>query len=329
MKRTVVAGLVAALSVSLAACTSAPAASPTAAGTAGQSYKIGISKYVTHASLDASVEGFKKALADAGVEVTYDEKNGNGDNATVATISSTFAASDLDLVLAVATPSAQGAAGAITDKPVLFTAVTDPVDAKLVASMEAPGANVTGTSDMNPVAEQLALVKELRPDAKRVGILYSSGEPNSAVQVQMAEEAAPGLGLELVARPIAEAREMESNLTLLSDVDAIYLPTDNKIVSSIDTVLQMTESKKIPLVVGEGDSVRKGGVATYGLDYTKLGYQTGEMALRILKDGASPATMPVETQQNISYYVNKAAAERMGVTIPESLLTNPKTEVVG
>ncbi|MBK8461619.1 MAG: ABC transporter substrate-binding protein [Nigerium sp.] len=325
MKRTVVAGLVAALSLSLAACTSAPTASPTAA--AGQSYKIGISKYVTHASLDASVEGFKKALADAGVNATYDEKNGNADNATVATISSTFAASDLDLVLAVATPSAQGAAGAITDKPVLFTAVTDPVDAKLVASLEAPGANVTGTSDMNPVAEQLALVKELRPDAKRVGILYSSGEANSVVQVELARQAAPGLGLELVVRPIAEAREMDQNLTLLSDVDAIYLPTDNKIVASIDTILQMTESKKIPLVVGEGDSVRKGGIVTYGLDYTKLGYQTGEMAIRILKDGAAPATLPVETQKDLQIYVNKAAAERMGVTIPESLLA--KAEVVG
>lgn len=325
MKRTVVAGLVAALSLSLAACTSAPTASPTAA--AGQSYKIGISKYVTHASLDASVEGFKKALADAGVNATYDEKNGNADNATVATISSTFAASDLDLVLAVATPSAQGAAGAITDKPVLFTAVTDPVDAKLVASLEAPGANVTGTSDMNPVAEQLALVKALRPDAKRVGILYSSGEANSVVQVELARQAAPGLGLELVVRPIAEAREMDQNLTLLSDVDAIYLPTDNKIVASIDTILQMTESKKIPLVVGEGDSVRKGGIVTYGLDYTKLGYQTGEMAIRILKDGAAPATLPVETQKDLQIYVNKAAAERMGVTIPESLLA--KAEVVG
>ncbi len=327
MKRTVVAGLMAALTVSLAACTSAPTASPTAAGTAGQSYKIGISQFVTHASLDASVVGFKKALADAGVEATYDEKNGNADNATVATISSTFASSDLDLVLAVATPSAQSAAGAITDKPVLFTAVTDPVDAKLVASMEAPGANVTGTSDMNPVAEQLALVKELRPDAKRVGILYSSGEANSAVQVEMAREAAPGLGLELVVRPIAEAREMDQNLNLLNDVDAIYLPTDNKIVASIDTVLQFTESKKIPLVVGEGDSVRKGGIVTYGLDYTLLGYQTGQMAVRILTEGANPATMPVETQKDLQVYVNKAAAERMGVTIPESLLA--KAEVVG
>ena len=134
----------------------------------------------------------------AGVKATYDDKNGNADNQTVATISSTFASSNLDLILAVATPSAQGAAGAIADKPALFTAVTDPVDAKLVASMDAPGANVTGTSDMNPVGEQLALVTELHPDAKRVGIIYSSGEPNSVIQVELARKAAPGLGLGLV-----------------------------------------------------------------------------------------------------------------------------------
>ena len=164
---------------------------------------------------------------------------------------------------------------------------------------------------------------------RRTLVLLAGGVAATLIAASplLARQAAPGLGLELVVRPIAEAREMDQNLTLLSDVDAIYLPTDNKIVASIDTILQMTESKKIPLVVGEGDSVRKGGIVTYGLDYTKLGYQTGEMAIRILKDGAAPATLPVETQKDLQIYVNKAAAERMGVTIPESLLA--KAEVVG
>lgn len=334
MKRSpvaAVAGLVAALSLVLAGCSGAPATTaPSGGSTSGAAtteYKIGISLFTSHPSLDASVEGFKKALADAGVKVRYDEKNGNGDNATIATISSTFASSDLDLVLAVATPSAVGAAGAIADKPILFTAVTDPVDAKLVASMDAPGANVTGTSDMNPVGEQLALITELRPDAKRVGIIYNSGEANSVVQLEMARAAAPDLGLELVEQAITNTREVQQAANLLGDVDAVYVPTDNAVVSALDAVVQLTETKQIPLVVGEGDSVRQGGVITYGLDYTKLGYQTGEMAMRILLEGADPATTPVETQKELSVYVNKAAAQRMGVTIPESLLAN--AEVVG
>ena len=336
MKRNpviVVAGLVAAMSLALAGCASTPAAAPASTpgggatqAPAGKAYKVGISQYVAHPSLDASREGFKKALADAGLEVTYDEKNGNADQATVTSISTTFAAAKLDLVLAIATPSAQAAAQAITDTPVLFTAVTDPVAAKLVDSMAAPGANVTGTSDMNPVAEQIALVKKLKPEAKTLGIIYSSGEVNSEVQVKAAKEAAAADGLEVVEKTITATGEVQQAANSL-DVDAIYVPTDNNVVAGLESVIQVAETKKIPLVVGEGDSVRKGGIVTYGIDYSTLGYQTGEMAVKILKNGAKPAAMAVETQKDLAVYVNKAAAQRMGITIPEDVLQG--AEVVG
>ncbi|NNV09665.1 sugar ABC transporter substrate-binding protein, partial [Geobacillus sp. MMMUD3] len=156
-----------------------------------------ISQLVQHPALDAATSGFKKSFEDAGVEVDWDEQNANGEQANATSIAQNFASSDLDLVLAVATPAAQAAAQAITDKPVLFTAVTDPVEAGLVQSNEAPGGNVTGTSDLNPVADQLQLVKDVKPDAKTVGIVYSSGEVNSQVQVDLAKEAAKGMGLEI------------------------------------------------------------------------------------------------------------------------------------
>ena len=338
MKRnpvTVVAGLVAALSLALTGCASgtpaAPASTPAAGGSSapaasGEAYTVGIAQYVTHPSLDAAREGFKQALEDAGLDVTYDEKNAQADAATNTTIATTFASADLDLVLAIATPSAQAAAQAITDTPILFTAVTDPVAAKLVATADAPGANVTGTSDMNPVAEQIALVKQLKPEAKTVGIIYSSGEVNSEVQVAAAREAAAKEGLEVVEKTITTTAEVQQAANAL-DVDAIYVPTDNNVVSALEAVIQVAESKQIPMVVGEGDSVAKGGIITYGLDYTKLGYQTGEMAVKVLQGEADPATMPVETLKDLSVYVNKAAAERMGITIPADLLDG--AEVVG
>lgn len=339
MKRNpviVVAGLVAALSLALAGCAgtpaAAPASNPAATGGAAQSpagdkeYKVGITQIVAHPSLDAAREGFKKALADAGLKVTYDEKNAQGDQSTNTAIVTTFAGAKLDLVLAIATPTAQAAAQAITDTPVLFTAVTDPVAAKLVASNEKPGANVTGTSDMNPVAEQIALVKKLRPDAKTVGIIYSSGEVNSEVQVKAAREAAATEGLEVVEKTITNTGEVQQAANSL-DVDAIYVPTDNNVVAGLESVIQVAEAKQIPLVAGEGDSVEKGAIVTYGIDYSKLGYQTGEMAVKVLKDGAKPGDLPVETQKDLLVYVNNAAAQRMGVTIPEDVLKG--AEVVG
>lgn len=331
MKRTparVLAGLAAALSLALAGCASGTSSTQdTAAPTAGaEAYTIGITQIVAHPSLDAAREGFKQALEEAGLEVTYDEQNAQGDQATATSIASKFASADLDLILAIATPTAQATAQAITDKPLLFTAVTDPVAAQLVESMEAPGGNATGTSDMNPVADQIALVKRVAPDAQTVGVIYSSGEVNSEVQVKAAREAAAAEGLTLVEKTVTTTGEVQQAASSL-DVDVIYVPTDNNVVAGLESVIQVAESKRIPLVAGEGDSVEKGALITYGIDYTKLGQQTGEMAVRILTEGADPASMPVETQSELTLVVNQGAAERMGVTLPEDLLA--EAEVVG
>lgn len=283
-------------------------------------YSIGITQIVSHPSLDASVTGFKAALEEAGIKADYDEQNAQGDQATASSIASKFAAADLDLVLAVATPAAQTAAQAIADVPILFTAVTDPVAADLVDSLAAPGANLTGTTDMNPVAEQIALVKQLNPDAKKVGVLYSSGEVNSEVQVKLAREAAEAEGLELVEKTVTVASEVLQAAQSLGEVDAIYVPTDNTVVSALDSVIQVAEAEQIPLIAGEADSVANGALITYGLDYEELGRQTGEMAVKILTDGADPASLAVESQKTPKLVINTAAAENMGVEVPQDLL---------
>ena len=183
-----ITGLVATSALVLAGCSSG--GEDDAAGGGGESYRIGINQLVQHPALDSATAGFKEAFSEAGVEVEFDEQNANGEQGTALTIAQQFASDDLDLALAVATPAAQAMAQNITDVPLLFTAVTDPVSAELVDSMEEPGANVTGTSDAAPIDKQLELLKEIVPDAERIGIVYASGEVNSQVQVDQAREAA-------------------------------------------------------------------------------------------------------------------------------------------
>ncbi|GAB3525672.1 ABC transporter substrate-binding protein [Arthrobacter monumenti] len=289
------------------------------AGGGSEPVQIGISQIVEHPSLDAARKGFKQALTENGYEnAEFDEQNAQGDQATATTIASQFASEGKDLVLAIATPTAQAAAQTITDIPVLITAVTAPVEAGLVDSLENPGGNVTGTSDLNPVEKQLSLVKELAPDAETVGVVYSSGEVNSEVQVKLAREAAKEMGLKLEEATVTNSSEVQQAANSL-DVDAIYVPTDNAVVSALKSVVQVAEKKQIPLIVGEANSVEEGGVATYGIDYEKLGHQTGMMAIEIL-EGADPATMPIETLEDIQLVINTKAAERMGVEVPQELL---------
>ncbi len=286
----------------------------------GESYSIGINQLLQHPALDDATAGFKQAFEEAGVEATFDEQNANGEQSTALTIAQQFAADDLDLALAVATPAAQAMAQNIVDIPLLFTAVTDPASAELVESNEAPGANVTGTSDAAPIDKQLELLKKIVPDAKKIGIVYASGEINSQVQVDQATEAAGPAGLEIETQTVTTVNEIQQAVEALGDVDAIYVPTDNMVVSGIASLVQVAEEKKIPVIGAESGTVEGGAVATLGIDYTELGRQTGEMALRILRDGEDPATMPVETATEFTYVVNEAAAERQGVTIPEDIL---------
>jgi len=292
---------------------------------AGESVSIGISQIVSHPSLDAARDGFKAALADAGYDVEWDEQNAQGDQSIAASIAGTFASADLDMVLAIATPTAIAAAQAITDVPVLFTAVTDPVGSALVESMEAPGANVTGTSDAVDVADLLELVTQIAPDAETVGIVYNAGEPNAVTQVEWAEEAAADLGLEIKLATADTSGAVQQAADSL-DVDAFFVITDNTVVSALETLIQVAEDKKIPVIASEGDSVARGAIATIGIDYYQLGYQTGEMAVRILSGEASPESTAVEVQTELALHLNTGAAERMGVTIPEDLLAEADPE---
>ncbi len=288
------------------------------------SYQIGITQIVEHPSLDAAREGFKQALADAGLEVSYDEQNAQGDQSTATSIATTFAGDDLDLVLAIATPTAQATVQAITDVPVLITAVTDPVEAGLVDSWDAPGGNVTGTSDINPVDEQLSLLTELAPDAHTIGIVYSAGEVNSQIQVDLARTAAEDLGLQIEEATVTNSSEVQQAASSL-EVDAFYVPTDNTVVSALESLLQVAESRSLPVIAADGASVERGALGTYGLDYERLGYQTGEMAVQVLTEGADPAEMPIETLTELSLILNSATAERIGVELPAELVDTADT----
>ena len=323
-RKTKLAAIFTAGALALAGCSSDDGNGGTGAS-GDDTYKIGINQLVQHPALDAATAGFKEAFDDAGVDVEFDEQNANGEQSTALTIAQGFAGDDLDLVLSVATPAAQATAQNIQDTPVLFTAVTDPVSAELIDSLEAPGANVTGTSDVAPVDQQLDLLKELVPDAKKVGIVYASGEVNSQVQVDDAKEAAESRDLEIVTQTVTNVTEIPQAVQALGDVDAFYVPTDNLVVSGIASLVQAAEGSKTPVIGAEAGTVEGGAVATLGIDYTELGRQTGEMALRILRDGEDPATMAVETAKEFTYMVNEDAAERQGVTIPEAILNEAET----
>jgi len=294
-------------------------------------FHVGINQLVTHASLDSAVEGFRAAFEEAGLvegtDVVFDIQNAQGEQSTAVSIASKFVEDGSDLILSVGTPSAQATLQSTQTVPLLFTAVTDPLAAGLVESLEAPGGNMTGVSSLNPVEDQLRLITEIAPDVQTVGVIYSSGEVNSTVQLEIAREVAPGLGLELKEVTISNSSEVAQGTESLGDIDAIYVPADNTVVSALDAVLQIAESKSIPVITADSASVTAGGVATYGVDYFALGKQTGEMALRILQDGEAPHEIAVESLREAALIVNPAAASRMGVEIPADLM-DQASEVV-
>lgn len=300
----------------------ATSASPSAsADAASQAYTIGISQFVTHPALDATVTGFKDALTEAGfTNVTYDLQNSEQDMATTATIAQKFAGDDLDLVLGVATPSSQALVKEITDRPILFTAITDPVGAGLVADPDAPSANVTGVSDMQPVKPILELAQTFRPDAKNVGMVYNAGESNSVFLVKQAEKDAATMGLTIVKAPAGTSAEVQAAAkSLVGRVDAIAVIGDNTAVSALEAIVKVCEENKIPLVAGDPDSVKRGAVACYGFDYYDLGKQTGAMAAQIL--GGTPiADIPVQFAENLQLSINEKAAAAQDVTIPQDLI---------
>jgi len=286
----------------------------------GEAYTIGIIQYVEHAALDAAREGFVDALKDNGYSenVTFDIQNAQADTSNLATISQRFVNNKADLVLAIATPAAQSVAGVTADIPILGTAITDYEVAKLVDSNDAPGANVTGTSDMNPIAEQIALLMELVPDAETIGIVYASNEDNSVLQAAIAKEAAEALGLKVIESTVTSSNDVQQVTdSVASKVDALYIPTDNIYASSMPIVREVCAQYGVPTICGESGMVESGGFATMGISYYDLGYQTGLMAVQILNGEAEPSTMPIQFAQNFEFSINGEVAEELGIQIPD------------
>lgn len=303
----------------------APSKTAAAAAEATEkNYKIGIVQYVEHPALDAAREGFVKALADNGFvdgqNITIDVQNAQADQSNLNTISQRFVNNKEDLILAIATPSAQAIASETTEIPVLGTAITDYVAAKLVNSNEAPGGNISGTTDMNPVKEQIDLLQKLVPDVKNVGLLYTSSEDNSVLQAGLVKDACTALGFNVIEATVTSSNDVQQvTQSLVGKVDAIYIPTDNVIASSMPIVADITIEAKIPTICGEENMVLSGGLATIGIDYSKLGYQTGEMAVKILNGEGDISRMPIESQKDYAYKINGGFAEAIGLTIPAGL----------
>ena len=289
-------------------------------------YAVSVNQFVEHPSLDAVLKGFQDSLKTQGVEATYSVHNAQANMATANQIAAQIAGENPDLVLAIATPSAQACALATKKSPVLaaapllFTAITDPVGAGLVDSLEKPGKNITGVSDMLPVDKHMAMLRRFYPGLKKLGMIYNAGEANSKTTVAMVQAEGAKLGFEVVEATVAKTSDVyQAAKSLIGKVDAIYLPTDNTVISSLESVVKVCEQEKMPLFSADVDSVQRGTVAALAFDYYQHGYQTGLMAKRLLVDKAEPATTCVETQQELVLHLNLKAAARMGVAVPEDV----------
>ena len=286
---------------------------------------VGILQYVQHDALDAAREGFLKGLADAGFvdgeQVTVVYENGQASQDICASIADKFVADKVDLMLGIATPAVLALAGKTDVTPILGTAVTDYVGARLAKSDEAPGFNISGTTDMNPVADQIKLIKRFVPDAKTVGILYTGSEINSQTQVKLALAEIAAQGMEAVEVTVNNSNDVQQAVQSLVDrVDVIYLPTDNIISSSIPIVAEEAMKAGIPLSCGEEAQVKGGGTFTLGVSYFRLGEQTGQMAAQILKGETKVGEMPIQRQTDFEFLINKTACEALGLPIPEDLM---------
>lgn len=260
----------------------------------GETYKIGVLQLTQHPALDKVNEGFFAALDEAGIQYEEDYQNASGDQSTCQTMAEKLANEGNDLILAIATPAAQAVAGVTSEVPILLSAVTDPAEAGLVESNEKPNTNVSGTSDMTPVKEQIDLIKQILPDAQTVGFLYCNAEVNSQIQIDLAKEACDAAGLDYKEYTVSNSNEIQTVVeSMVGEVDVIYSPTDNMIAAGMATVAMVANENKIPTVVGESGMVDQGGLVTYGIDYYQLGYMTGEQAIDILVNGADISEMPI------------------------------------
>lgn len=278
-------------------------------------YRIGASQFVEHPSLDAAYQGFQAAIDDAGLQVEYSLQSAQADQSNTATIAQNFVADEVDLIFANATPSAQSALQATDDIPIVFTSVTDAVGAGLVAAMDQPGENITGVTDMHPdaIKKTVDFIDQYFPDAT-VGVVYNAGEQNSVIQIDHVKQAAEGTSLSIIERTVATSADVQQATTsLVGDADLIYIVTDNTVVSALETVVAVANEQDIPLVVGEPDSLERGGFATFGIDYYTIGYRAGEMAVDILTGVKTPAEIEVEYPPEMQLFINQSAVEEQGI----------------
>ena len=305
------------------------ASSASGGDTASGSYKIGISQFAEHGSLDNCREGFLAGLAEEGIvegenlKVEYD--NAQSDTSVTTTIASSFISQNVDMIAAIATPSAAAAYNAArdTDIPVVYTAINDPVSAGLANADGTGTGNVTGSSDILPVEEQLKMIREILPEAKKIGILYTTSEANSVSTIESYKELAGEYGFEIVDTGINTIADVDlAAADIVEKVDCICNLTDNTVVQALQTVLDKANSKNIPVFGSEIEQVKNGCVASMGIDYYELGKQTGIMAAKILKGAAKAQETPFITAEKAELYVNTAAAGKIGLTLDEAYLAN-------
>lgn len=295
-----------------------------AAPAVAQQKSVAVTAIVEHPALDAVRDGVQEALKQAGFEsgknLRWQYQSAQGNPGTAGQIARKFVGDRPDAIVAIATPSAQAVVAATKDVPVVYSAVTDPVAAQLVPGMQPSGTNVTGVSDLLALDKQINLIKQVVPQAKRVGMVYNPGEANSVVVVKQLQELLPKAGLTLVEAAAPRSVDVASAArSLIGKVDVIYTNTDNNVVSAYESLVKVGNDAKIPLVASDTDSVKRGAIAALGINYRDLGMQTGRMVARILK-GEKPGAIASETSSKLELYVNPGAAAKQGVTLSDSLV---------
>ncbi len=287
-------------------------------------YKIAVTQFIEHPSLDQTYQGFLDGLKAKGLEVgknlTVDFTNAQGDQSIAQTIAGQFANNNADLIFAIATPSAQALANTITDRPIVVGAVTDFVSAHLVQSNEKPGGNITGVSDLTPIKDQIDLIKHLLPNAKTLGIIYSSGEANSEVQAIDAKKTAEENGFDVQTVTISGTNDIQQvTESIIDRVDALWLPADNALASAMATVAQIALQKKVPIFPAVEAMAAQGGLASISINYHQLGQQAADMAYDILVNGRKPADLPIQIASNPELVINEDYAKTIGYTFPDDI----------
>lgn len=283
-------------------------------------YTVSFNQIVEHPALDALRQGVKDELEAQGLNVRYHDHIAQGNIATANLIAKQILGEQPDVAVGIATPTAQACAQAIKEIPIVFAAVTDPVGAGLVKSLDKPGGNITGTSDMSPIDRQLELILEFLPKLKTLGVIYNSGEANSITLVRVLKEEANKRGIQVEEATVSNsAGVFQAAKSLIGRSEAVYIPTDNTVVSAFEAITQIGYQAKLPVFAADVDSVSRGAIAALAVDYYQMGRQTGEMVSRVFK-GAKPAEMPIETLREFQVHLNPGSAEKMGLKIPEKIM---------